>query len=93
MYDAVGINFFISLAEVDFSGCLKKAIERRMNCTIPDWNEAVKSGNTSASPDECAGEDEFKMFVDFYADIEKSSEPEIHQKTGCMPKCNVGERS
>lgn len=75
-------------AKIDFAWCIKKAVERKINCLIPD----IMSG-TPVAPEGrndlpvCSSHEEFVNYTRMYKDMELANEADIFKNMGCLPKC------
>ena len=75
-------------AEIDFSACMKNAVEQKIKCSIPD----MTSGTPMASAGihklpVCSSTDDFLTYTAIYQDLEFTSESEIFKTFQCLPKC------
>ena len=75
-------------AEIDFSACMKNAVEQKIKCSIPD----MTSGTPMASAGihnlpVCSSLDDFLNYTAIYRELEFTSESEISKTFQCLPKC------
>ena len=75
-------------AVIDFSACIKNAIEQKIKCSIPD----MASGTPMASAGihnfpVCSSPDDFLNYTATYQELEFTSELEIFKTYQCLPKC------
>lgn len=74
--------------EIDFSACIKNAVEHKINCTIPD----MVSGTPVAPKGRgdlpvCTSSEDFWNYTHIYRAMELTSELDIFKYFGCLPKC------
>ena len=80
-------------AEIDFSACMKNAMEQKMNCSIPDMvsGKAVAPEGRSDLP-VCSSHEDFVNYTVIYRAMELTSELDIFKDFGCLPKCQGSKR-
>ena len=75
-------------AELDFETCLKNAVERKINCTIPDmtlYNPLPTNHDLQRTV--CSTPEQFTSYIRWFQHIKLQSESGIYNELGCMPKC------
>ena len=75
-------------AEIDFSACIKNAVEQKIKCSIPD----MSSGTAMASVGihnlpVCSSLEDFLNYTAIYEELELTSELDIFEDFKCLPKC------
>ena len=75
-------------AEPDFGKCLTRAVEGKINCTIPD----ITSGIPTQPEGElqrplCSTPEQFESYKELFQHIAFQSEAGIYDELGCMAKC------
>ncbi len=85
------------IGAVSFDDCLREHIESVMNCTVPVWDAYLQlepEGQNETEPaSQCRTNEQYGVYLLFYADLAVSSENEIYLNTGCRPKCKAGQQS
>ena len=75
-------------ADIDFSACMKNAVEEKIKCSIPD----IMSGTPVPSEGRgdksvCSSHEDFLNYNTIYKTMELTSELDIFRDFGCLAKC------
>ena len=77
-------------AEPDFGKCLKRAVEGKMNCTIPDMTSGIPtSPEGKLQRPLCSTPEQFDEYKRWFQKIAFQSEGGIYHELGCMAKCTI----
>ena len=75
-------------AEIDYSACMKNAVEQRIKCLIPNMTSGTPmapAGNDNMPV--CSSPEDFSKYTNIYRDIQMTSESDIFKDFKCLPKC------
>ena len=75
-------------AEIDFTACIKNAVEQKIKCSIPDMTSSTataSAGNHNLPV--CSSPEDFLNYTAIYEELELTSELDIFKDFQCLPKC------
>ena len=77
-----------SEAKIDFGTCIRDAVEEKINCTIPDMASGVPVARVGKGVKPlCSTPEQFGNYSQIYQSMELTSEGDIYNDYGCLPKC------
>ena len=80
-------------AEPDFGKCLTRAVEGKINCTIPDMTSGIPTPpEGELQRPLCSTPEQFESYKEWFQQhIALQSEAGIYEELGCMAKCTRNE--
>ena len=76
-----------TVAVIDFSACIKNAIEHKIKCSIPDMASGTPMASAGIHNLPVCSSPDFLNYTAMYQDLEFTSESEIFKNYQCLPKC------